>query len=126
MSETATDTCEWSRRADGKLHSWRFDGDDPYVICVYCDEMRDAIANRVIRRGKPGSPSDQYKPGANWASKDGKRNVVIDTELHTYRCRAFAIRNLTTDRVSRIEISGLDRKFRFIGFDHAYVGGGSS
>lgn len=29
-------------------HSWRFDGDDPYVVCVRCDEVRDAISGRTI------------------------------------------------------------------------------
>ncbi len=32
-------------------HIWRFDGDDPYVICNGCDEMRDALTGQVIREG---------------------------------------------------------------------------
>lgn len=44
--------CEKSKRRDGLLHSWRFDGDDPYIICVYCDEMRGALTGRVIREGR--------------------------------------------------------------------------
>lgn len=43
--------CELSQRVDGKKHSWRFDGDNPYIVCVYCDEMRDALNGRVIRAG---------------------------------------------------------------------------
>lgn len=46
--------CPLSQRVDGKKHSWRFDGDDPYVICVYCDEMQDALNGRVIREGRKG------------------------------------------------------------------------
>jgi len=29
-------------------HSWRWDGDDPYVVCVRCDEVRDAVSGRTI------------------------------------------------------------------------------
>jgi hypothetical protein len=64
--------------------------------------------------------SDQFKVGANWASKDGKRNIVIDSELFSYRGRCFAIHNLATGRVTNIEIGGLTRKFRFTGYDPAY------
>lgn len=32
-------------------HSWVFDGDDPYVVCHFCNEMRDAITGRVVRTG---------------------------------------------------------------------------
>jgi len=34
-------------------HSWRFDGDDPYTICVRCGELRDALSGRVITPGVP-------------------------------------------------------------------------
>jgi hypothetical protein len=44
--------CSFSQRVDGPLHSWRFDGDDPYVTCVYCDQMQDALTGRVIRHGR--------------------------------------------------------------------------
>lgn len=46
----ARDECPASVR-DDKKHSWRFDGDDPYVVCHYCGEYRDAITGRVIKRG---------------------------------------------------------------------------
>lgn len=46
-------TCTKSQRVDGPWHSWRFDGDDPYVICHYCGEMQDALTGRVIRSGTP-------------------------------------------------------------------------
>lgn len=42
--------CEKSERVDGKKHSWRFDGDDPYVICSYCKEIRDAISGKSLNR----------------------------------------------------------------------------
>ena len=52
--------CAKSKRDDGE-HSWRFDGDDPYIVCVFCDEVRDAINGRVIRavipRFEPAAPS---------------------------------------------------------------------
>lgn len=47
-----SDECPLSERVDGKLHTWRFDGDDPYVFCHWCGEYRDALTNRVIRRGR--------------------------------------------------------------------------
>lgn len=39
--------CIASGRPDHK-HAWRFDGDDPYVLCDYCGERRDAITGRLI------------------------------------------------------------------------------
>jgi hypothetical protein len=61
MSETqepATndEECTLSQRVDGKKHTWRFDGDDPYIFCHWCGEMRDAITGRVIRPGRTTSP----------------------------------------------------------------------
>lgn len=47
-----TPECPLSERVDGPLHSWRFDGDDPYVECVYCGEYRDARTGWVIRHGQ--------------------------------------------------------------------------
>ena len=43
--------CPRSERVDGPLHSWQFDGDDPYIVCVYCDRMQDSLTGRVIREG---------------------------------------------------------------------------
>ena len=43
------DHCEPSKRVDGKKHSWKFDGDDPYIICHYCGQTRDAINGRIIK-----------------------------------------------------------------------------
>ena len=42
------EVCAKSQRVDGKGHSFVFDGDDPYVVCAYCGERRDAISGRVI------------------------------------------------------------------------------
>lgn len=64
--------------------------------------------------------TDQYKPGANWTSKDGKRNIVITHEGLQGRGKWFAIRNLATGMTRYIELSGLDRKFRFTGYDPAF------
>lgn len=49
--DTASIECPPSQRVDGKFHSWKFDGDDPYIICAYCDEMRDALTGRCVRGG---------------------------------------------------------------------------
>lgn len=61
-----------------------------------------------------------YEPGANWSSKDGGRHVVIVSASRSDRGCEFVIRNAVTGRQSRIEIAGLDRKFRFAGYDPAY------
>lgn len=42
--------CPKSRRVN-ESHSWAFDGDDPYVKCHYCGEIRDALTGRVVRSG---------------------------------------------------------------------------
>ena len=47
------DECPKSQRVDGKLHSWKFDGDDPYVICVYCGETRDALTGKTVQATHP-------------------------------------------------------------------------
>lgn len=49
---TSEEYCPHSKRVDGPTHTWRFDGDDPYIICVFCDEMRDALSARVVRDGR--------------------------------------------------------------------------
>lgn len=48
--------CPQSKRVDGKFHSWVFDGDDPYVICHYCGEIRDALTGQKIPPYAPESP----------------------------------------------------------------------
>lgn len=53
MSEECSECqeCPKASRRDGR-HSWRFDGDDPYVICLDCNEMQDALTGRVLRSGR--------------------------------------------------------------------------
>jgi len=43
------DTCPKSKRVDGPKHSWKFDGDDPYIICMFCGQVRDALTGRILR-----------------------------------------------------------------------------
>lgn len=43
-------SCAYSERAD-RRHSWVFDGDDPYVICAYCEQVRDALTDQIIKPG---------------------------------------------------------------------------
>lgn len=50
-SDYAGNLCALSNRSDGK-HSWKFDGDDPYIECFYCGELKDALNGRVIRLGR--------------------------------------------------------------------------
>lgn len=44
--------CPLSERVDGKTHSWRWDGDDPRVVCSYCGEVADALTGRVLIAGR--------------------------------------------------------------------------
>lgn len=44
--------CPLSQRVDGKKHTWRFDGDDPYVFCHWCGQYQDALTGRIIRPGR--------------------------------------------------------------------------
>ena len=45
------DVCPFSKREDGD-HAWHFDCDNPYIVCAWCDEMRDALKGRVMREGR--------------------------------------------------------------------------
>lgn len=50
MAEYVETTCPSSQRVDDPtLHSTRFDGDDPYTICVYCGETRDAQSGQIVK-----------------------------------------------------------------------------
>ena len=48
-AERDPDVCPFPGRVDGNGHSWKFWGDDPYIVCHFCSEMRDAITGRVLR-----------------------------------------------------------------------------
>lgn len=49
QKEVQEEECPKSKRVDGKAHTWQFDGDDPYVVCCWCKERRDAITGSVIK-----------------------------------------------------------------------------
>lgn len=51
------DGCPFSQRVDGPKHGWRFDGDDPYVECDWCGQVRDAQTNRIVRQGRSHLPA---------------------------------------------------------------------
>ena len=60
MSDTnETQNCQKSQRKDGQ-HGWVFDGDDPYVICHWCKERRDAISGQVISESS-STKSNTYR-----------------------------------------------------------------
>jgi hypothetical protein len=83
-SDTPQDICPTSERVDGPWHSWRFDGDDPRVICAYCGEMRDALTGNVIRSGH----SEQEARPSNRCICDPLRGITCAT--HAEQARAAA------------------------------------
>lgn len=46
------DICYKSKHKDNVSHGWLFDGDDPYIICIWCKEIRDSINGRIIQKGE--------------------------------------------------------------------------
>ena len=44
--------CSLSERVDGKLHSWEFDGDDPYIVCYWCKDRRRAPGGEKMMNGR--------------------------------------------------------------------------
>jgi hypothetical protein len=40
--------CPRTKHVDGKSHGWLFWGDDPYIKCEWCGEIRDALTGRVV------------------------------------------------------------------------------
>lgn len=42
------DVCPRPGRVDGDGHSWKFDGDNPIIVCHFCHETRDAISGVVF------------------------------------------------------------------------------
>lgn len=77
--------CPLSKRADDE-HSWKFDGDDPRIVCVYCGEIRDALSGAVIaKRLDPIAPiRDEGRMFA-----DATRNRV-EREAHDVIDQALA------------------------------------
>ena len=41
--------CPRTKHVDGKSHGWLFWGDDPYIKCDWCGEIRDALTGRVVK-----------------------------------------------------------------------------
>ena len=39
--------CPRTKHVDGKSHGWLFWGDDPYIKCDWCGEIRDALTGQV-------------------------------------------------------------------------------
>lgn len=66
------EVCPASRRDDGQ-HSWRFDGDDPYIECAFCEEYRSATSGLVLRAPNPGlfPPEPQVEPDVRPTARRG-------------------------------------------------------
>jgi hypothetical protein len=41
-------TCPKTQHRDGESHGWRFDLDNPYIVCDWCGQWRDAISGCVL------------------------------------------------------------------------------
>ena len=52
--------CPRTKHVDGKSHGWLFWGDDPYIKCDWCGEIRDALTGRVVtyRKGEGSERED--------------------------------------------------------------------
>jgi hypothetical protein len=61
-------------------HSWRFDGDDPYVVCS-CGERRDALTNRVIT--SPTKESGRLRYGYDPPRDASDPRICGNCLLHT-------------------------------------------
>lgn len=82
--------CSASQRVDKATHSWRFDGDDPYVICDWCGEMRDAVSGILIPQAVGGlskrtidtvlAERDELRDYALWLTKQVIGWITIDGE----------------------------------------------
>ena len=46
---TDPERCPLTEHVDGKSHGWLFWGDDPYVKCDWCGEIRDALTGQVVK-----------------------------------------------------------------------------
>lgn len=44
--------CAKSKRVDGPWHSDQWYSDGPYVECVYCGRIADALTGATIRKGR--------------------------------------------------------------------------
>lgn len=70
--EKKEEICPKSRRVDGRGHSFVFDGDDPYVVCAYCGECRDAISGCLIPKRMPNLPPKENKTLADFLNNEQK------------------------------------------------------
>lgn len=48
LGQVVLDRCPKTHHIDGRSHGWRFDGDDPYVVCHWCGERRDNLTGRIV------------------------------------------------------------------------------
>lgn len=69
-------------------HVWRFDGDDPYIVCTYCGEVRDAHTGRVIRppTPSPAPADDETHKCPTCGSPDPARHPAVQWEGEVQLC----------------------------------------
>lgn len=96
-----SEVCLSSERVDGKLHSWSFDGDDPYVVCCWCGEVRDSITGGVI---KPVAPAPTQPTRAEELLKRFVKYAVEDRAITPGTTR---LARLTKDASAYLRERGL-------------------
>lgn len=80
------DECHKSRRVDGNGHSWLFDGDDPYVICAWCNVRKDAITGQTIQQFSAPNYRNVFRNAADQVYTDIHNGVAsIDDAIAILR-----------------------------------------
>jgi len=97
MDEQQKELCPSSKR-DSKQHAWHFDGDDPYVICSYCGEVRDAISGAVI---KPVTPPS-HPQGDEDQEVTPKQLVQILKDYFAWSARYIEAARMGDERLMRL------------------------
>jgi len=102
MTETiitpAEDICPAPGRVDGLNHSWGFDGDDPYIVCRFCGEMRDAIGGAVLRAAVETreDPADTATRVLIWAWREQLPLDQLARALHDLTGAAVGLHEVDT------------------------------
>ena len=78
--ESNRDVCPLSQHVDGWSHGWQFQGDDPYIECAWCHEVRDALTGRVLYpiKSQPKQPTELEQLKAKYARVRQALDKIIE------------------------------------------------